>query len=288
MNRNTKEPLLILAPNPSPLTGPGTNTFLIGQRQVAVIDPGPDDPAHLQAIVAAGGGRISHIFVTHAHLDHSAGAPALARLTGAPVLAFGDALSGRSPSMQALATLGEVGGGEGLDLSFRPDQRLTDDQLIETPEWAIRALHTPGHSGGHLCLAWQDRIFCGDIVMGWSSTIISPPDGDLSDYLRSLSRLAQLGASQHLPAHGAAIDDPTTRIAELAAHRRDRTAQILSALRTNGPADALSLARQLYEVPDLLIPAATRNVLAHLIALTDLGAVTPTGHLTADAVFALT
>ncbi|MBK4216636.1 MBL fold metallo-hydrolase [Paracoccus caeni] len=288
MSTNTKEPLRILAPNPSPLTGPGTTTFLIGQRQVAVIDPGPADPDHLAAIVEAARGRISHIFVTHAHLDHSAGAPALARLTGAPILAFGDAMAGRSPSMQALAALGEVGGGEGLDISFQPDLRLSDDQVIETPEWSLRALHTPGHSGGHLCFQWQDNIFCGDIVMAWSSTIISPPDGDLADYLRSLSRLDQIGATRLLPAHGAAIDTPATRIAELATHRRQRTAQILSTLRQSGPANAAAIAHQIYVVPAPLMPAATRNVLAHLIALNDLGAVTPTSHLAADSAFALT
>ena len=242
MDGPAKDPLRILAPNPSPLTGPGTNTFLLGREQVAVIDPGPDDPGHLAAIVDAGQGRISHILVTHAHRDHSAGAPALARMTGAPVLACGDALSGRSPLMQRLA--GDAGGGEGLDLGFAPDITLRDGDVVEGAGWRLIALHTPGHSGGHLSFLWDDRIFCGDVVMGWSSTIISPPDGDLADYLRTLDRLAQLGPGRLLPAHGDPIEDPLQRLADLAAHRRERTAQILAALR-DGPADAEALARRI-------------------------------------------
>lgn len=284
MDGRTKDLLRILAPNPSPLTGPGTNTFLLGHEQVAVIDPGPDDPGHLAAIVEAGQGRISHILVTHAHLDHSAGAPALARLTGAPVLAFGDALAGRSPMMQRLAS-GATGGGEGLDLAFAPDITLRDGDVIEGSGWRLTVLHTPGHSGGHLAFLWGDRILCGDVVMGWSSTIISPPDGDLADYLRTLDRLAQLRPRRLLPAHGDPIEDPLRRLAELAAHRRERTAQILAALR-DGPADAAALARRIYDVPPVLLPAATRNVLAHLLALTDLGAVAPLGDLHPDSEFA--
>lgn len=284
MDRQTKDLLRILAPNPSPLTGPGTNTFLLGRDQVAVIDPGPDDPGHQAAILDAGHGRISHILVTHAHLDHSAGAGALARMTGAPVLAFGDALAGRSPMMRRLADEGATGGGEGLDLSFAPDIALRDGEVIEGADWRLTALHTPGHSGGHLGFLWEDRIFCGDVVMGWSSTIISPPDGDLTDYLRTLDRLAQIGPRRLLPGHGDPIEDPRSRLAELAAHRRERTAQILAALR-DGPADAATLARRIYDVAPRLLPAATRNVLAHLLALADLGAIAPLGRLHPDAEF---
>lgn len=284
MSTRTKEPRRILAPNPSPLTGPGTNSFLIGTRQVAVIDPGPDDPGHLAALVEAGGGAISHILVTHAHRDHSAGAATLSRMTGAPVYAFGDALSGRSAVMARLAAKGLVGGGEGLDLDFAPDRLLRDGDVVECDEWRLTALHTPGHSGGHLCFSWEDQLFCGDIVMGWSSTIISPPDGDLADYFRSLDRISDLTPRRLLPAHGEPVDDPAGRIGELATHRRARTAQILEALRESAD-DATGLARRIYDVPPHLMPAATRNVLAHLIALTTLGAATPLGEFTAEARF---
>jgi glyoxylase-like metal-dependent hydrolase (beta-lactamase superfamily II) len=194
-------------------------------------------------------------------------------MTGAPVLAFGGALSGRSPMMRRLADEG-VGGGEGLDLSFAPDIVLHDGQVIEGDGWHLTVLHTPGHSGGHVSLLWDDQIFCGDVVMGWSSTIISPPDGDLADYLRSLDRLAHHRPRRLLPSHGEAITDPQARLSDLAAHRRQRSAQILTALR-DGPADAASLAARIYEVAPALMPAAARNVLAHLLALADLGAVVP-------------
>lgn len=284
MSRMKKEPRCILAPNPSPLTGPGTNSFLIGEAHVAVIDPGPDDPGHLNAILQAGAGRISHIFVTHAHRDHSAGAATLADMTGAPVLAFGDAEAGRSPIMQRLAASGLVGGGEGLDMDFRPDILLADGEAVETADWTLRALHTPGHCGSHLCFQWDDVMFCGDIVLGWSSTLISPPDGDLADFFRSIDRIAMVAPRRLLPAHGDPVEEPSGRLAELAAHRRERTAQILETLRTE-PASAAMLAQRIYDVSPKLLPAATRNVLAHLVALVGLGAVKCDGDLTAGSIF---
>lgn len=283
MTPPAKEPLQILAPNPSPLTGPGTTTFLLGDSHVAVIDPGPDDPAHIDAVARAGRGRISHILITHAHRDHSAGATRLSRLTGAPVLAFGDALAGRSPLMSRLALEG-LGGGEGLDHAFAPDRHLRDQEVITTPDWSLTAWHTPGHAAGHLSFQWGDRIFCGDLVMGWSSTLISPPDGDLAEYFRSLERLAALSPRVLLPTHGPAITAPLDRIAELARHRRDRTSQILAALRVR-PDSAAGLARRIYAVPEPVLPIATRNVLAHLIALSQIGAVDFPGVLTIETVF---
>lgn len=286
MHAPMKEPVRILAPNPSALTGPGTTTFLIGTNHVAVIDPGPDDPGHIDAVARAGRGRIGHILVTHAHRDHSAGAARLSRLTGAPVLAFGDATAGRSPVMARLARTGLLDGGEGLDTDFAPDRLLRDGDLITTPDWTLRTLHLPGHAAGHLCFQWDQQVFCGDLVMAWSSTLISPPDGDLGDYLRSLDRLADLAPRRLLPAHGAGIDATLPRLAELARHRRARTAQILTALRDQ-PDTAAGLARRIYDVPAPLMPAATRNVLAHLIALSTLGAIDFTSELSVDTIFSL-
>lgn len=287
MNDRVKE-RVVLAPNPSALTGPGTNSFLLGRREVAVIDPGPDIPAHLDALVACaagpdGAGRITHILVTHAHVDHSAGSRRLARMTGAPVLAFGAATAGRSPTMQALAAQG-LRGGEGVDHDFQPDLTLADGAVVETDEWRLTAIHTPGHMGNHLAFVADDTVFCGDVVMGWSTTLISPPDGDLGDYFRTLDRLAAIGARRLLPAHGDAIGAPGARLAELAAHRRARTAQILSALR-GSPATAAELAARIYDIAPALLPAATRNVLAHLLALRDLGAIQSDGPAGAEVIW---
>ncbi|SDE96244.1 hydroxyacylglutathione hydrolase [Paracoccus isoporae] len=274
----------ILAPNPSPLTGPGTNSFLLGDREIAVIDPGPDIASHRDAILAAAQGRITHILVTHAHLDHSAGAAALSAATGAPVLAFGTAETGRSPVMETLACT--TGGGEGRDLAFRPDRLLRDGDTVEGAGWRLTAIHTPGHMGNHLSFLWEDRLFCGDLVLGWSSTLISPPDGDLLDYFRSLDRVDALRPARLLPAHGDPVEAPAPRIAELRAHRRDRSAQILRAL-ADGPADPATLAARIYDVPAQLMPAAARNVLAHLIALSELGATDPAGPITPETEFSL-
>ena len=274
----------ILAPNPSPLTGPGTNTFLLGRAEIAVIDPGPDIAAHRDAILAAGAGRISHILVTHAHLDHSGGAAALSRATGAPVLGFGPADAGRSALMRSLAD--SAGGGEGRDISFRPDISLRDGDRIEGADWALTAIHTPGHMGNHLAFQRGEDLFCGDVILGWSTTLISPPDGDLGDYFRSLDRIESLAPRRLLPAHGRPVEDPAARIAALRAHRRARSAQILRALR-DGPADAATLAARIYDVSPELLPAATRNVLAHLIALTELGALSAPAPLTAATAFSL-
>lgn len=271
---------VVLAPNPSAMTGPGTNSFLIGEREVAVIDPGPDDPAHIDAILELAEGRISHILVTHAHLDHSAGVARLAQATRAPVFAFGAADSGRSPTMARLAETG-LTGGEGVDTGFRPDIELRHGEELRSSDWTLQALHTPGHMGGHLSFRLGDAIFCGDLVMGWSTSLISPPEGDLVDYFRSLDLLARLAPRVLYPAHGDPITAPLPRLEELAAHRRLRSAQILAALDA-GPGTAAELAARIYTIPAHLMPAAERNVLAHLLALADLGAVAGSGPVRAD------
>lgn len=277
---------VVRAPNPSAMTGPGTNSFLIGEEEVAVIDPGPDDPAHIQAILDTAEGRISHILVTHAHLDHSAGVRRLAQATGAPVFAFGTAESGRSPTMERLAATGLVAGSEGLDPAFAPDILLRHGEVLQSIDWTIEALHTPGHIGGHLSFRLGDAIFCGDLVMGWSTTLISPPDGDLVDFLRSLELLARLDPRILFPAHGDPVSEPLPRLAELAAHRRARSAQIMAAL-DRSPLTAHELAARIYDIPPALMPAAERNVLAHLLALWDLGAVASEGAPAADAAWCI-
>ncbi len=257
------------APNPSALTRDGTNTWLLGSGEVAVIDPGPDIPAHLAAITAAldPDERISHILVTHPHRDHSALAPALAAITGAPILGFGRATEGRSPLMQRLADAGLAAGGDGLDHAFQPDLRLSDGDSITGTDWQITAMHTPGHLGSHLCFSCGELLFSGDHVMGWSTSVISPPEGDMRAYLDALDRLDRPDWSLFLPGHGEPIPDPRTRVRALIAHRHARSAQILDVL-SDGPADALTLAQRIYsDLAPALLPAARQNVLAHLLDL---------------------
>ena len=277
----------VRAANPSPMTGSGTNSWLVGQGQVAVIDPGPDDPAHLAAILAqlAPGEEIAAILVTHAHLDHTALVGRMAQTTGAPVYAFGTAGEGRSALMQRLAEEGLTGGGEGIDRGFRPDHRLADGQSLALGALTIEALHTPGHMGGHLAFACDGVLFSGDHAMGWASSLVSPPDGDMGAYMASLEKLAARRWSSMLPGHGEAVADPARRLAELTAHRRDRETQLRATL-TKAPGTASELAARIYhDTPAALLPAAARNVLAHLIDLAERKLVIPEGDITANTRF---
>ncbi len=279
----------ILAPNPSPMTFRGTNTYLVGEKDLAVIDPGPTIEAHLDAILAAvgPGQRISHVIVTHAHVDHSPLAAELSRRTGAPVLGFGPASAGRSRVMQHLVDQGLHGGGEGIDAAFTPDIELSDGEVIATDGWSLEVLHTPGHLGNHIALALGDACFTADHVMGWASSLVSPPDGDLTDFMTSCRNLRARAWKVFYPGHGAPIEDPAGRLDWLIAHREAREAAILEAL-VAGPATPGELARQIYtETPPALLQAAERNVLAHLIDLMGKSLVSPKKGLTATATFQL-
>ncbi|WP_170788656.1 MBL fold metallo-hydrolase [Ruegeria lacuscaerulensis] len=277
----------ILAPNPSPMTYRGTNTYLLGTRDCAVIDPGPLSDVHLEAILSAltPSQRISHIIVTHTHLDHSPLAAPLALRTGAPVLAFGGPEAGRSAVMQELAQKGLTGGGEGIDTAFRPDIELTDGQVITGNDWQLEVIHTPGHLGNHIALGWGQTCFTADHVMGWASSLVSPPDGDLTDFMQACHRLRAGDWSVFHAGHGAPITDPAARLDWLIQHRTAREAQILSALEDR-PGTARQLAERIYtETPAALLPAATRNVFAHLVDLTVRSMASPKGVLSVEAEF---
>lgn len=276
----------ILAPNPSPMTYRGTNTYILGNSSLAVIDPGPDDDAHLAAILAAcDRAELSHIIVTHAHLDHSPLARRLAMWTGAQIVGFGPADAGRSDLMQQLAASGELGGGEGVDEEFAPDFLVKDGDVIETSDWVLKVLHTPGHMSNHISLAWGDALFSGDLVMGWASSLVSPPDGDLTAFMASLHRLSQNEWRVFHSGHGAPVTAPNARISELVRHRLSREEAILAGVRKR-PTTAEDLAREIYiDTPPALLGAATRNVLAHLIDLTERKLVKSQGDLSRNCPF---
>ena len=266
--------------NPGPMSHTGTQTYLVGAGEVAVIDPGPVDATHLGAIEAAlePGERIAAILVTHSHRDHSPGARPMAARWGAPVLGFGPHGAGMTETMTRLAATQGLGGGEGADRDFVPDRQLGDGETLRVGETEITALHTPGHLSNHLCFALPGGVvFTGDTVMGWASTLVSPPEGDMGAFMASLARLAARGDRQFLPGHGAPVDDPAARLAELAAHREARAQAILAAL-AEGPAAPATLAARIYTDTDPpLMPAARRNVLATLIWLTERGEAAPEG-----------
>lgn len=265
---------LVLAPNPSPMTERGTNTYILGAGAVTVLDPGPNLPAHLEAISAAlaPGERIAQIVVSHSHVDHSPAARPLAAATGAPVLAFGDARAGLSARMARLQDAG-LGGGEGVDRDFRPDHCLRDGDTVAIGDEVMQVLHTPGHLGNHLSFLWGRALFCGDTVMGWAPSLVSPPDGDLTDFMASLDRLEALGPVVLYPGHGAPVADGLARIRALRAHRLGREAAIRAAIDAGADSPAAIVEQVYTDVPRALLPGALRNVLAHLIDLEGRGLV---------------
>lgn len=279
----------VLAANASPMTHWGTNTYIIGEGRVALIDPGPADTTHMQAILdaLAPGEIISHIFVTHSHLDHSPLARPMAEQTGAPVLAFGDSLAGRTQLMNRLAADGLAGGGEGVDPGFSPDETLPDGMQVSGDNWHLTAIWTPGHFGNHLSFAWDDIVFTGDHIMGWASSLVSPPDGDLTDFIASTEKLAARADRVFYPGHGAPIGDPRARANWLISHRKMRENAIIAAL-DDGPSDIKSLTRRIYtDVAPALMAAAERNVFAHLIDLIHHSRVSAEPQLTFSARFSL-
>jgi len=253
----------ILCGNPGPFTWRGTNTYLIGRGRVAVLDPGPADAAQRDAILRATAGEtITHILVSHTHRDHSPGVAALAAATSARSYGFGPHLT---PPDQ---------GGEGGDHDFRPDVTLPDGAVVEGDEWRVTALHTPGHCANHLCFALENEgrrgtLFSADHVMSWSTTVVSPPDGDMAAYMASLAKLAARDHDLYLPGHGPPLPDPAPFVAALAAHRREREQKVLDALREARRATAMDLVPAAYgpSLDPRLVPAAARSLLAHLIKL---------------------
>lgn len=253
----------VLCNNPGPFTFRGTNTYLIGGgASVAVLDPGPVDADHLAAILAATRGeRITHILVSHTHRDHSPGAAALQAATDAPTHGYGPH-----------ATPGVESG----DQDFQPDVKLPDGVKLEGGDWRVTPIFTPGHCGNHLCFALEGTgiLFSADHVMSWSTSVVSPPDGNMRDFMTSLARLREREGTDtlYLSGHGPPLPDPMPFLDGLAEHRRRREARIIAALREGGAREIAALVGQVYGPLDpRLVGAAGRSLLAQLLMLEEDG-----------------
>lgn len=250
----------VLAPNPSPFTFTGTQTYIIGQGDVAVIDPGPDLPDHVDALVAAlAGERVAAILCTHTHRDHSPASRPLKAATGAPIVGCAPlSLDDEGPRAD-----------ESFDSDYRPDRILADGERLGGVGWTIEAVATPGHTSNHLCLALAEEraLFTGDHVMGWSTTVVAPPDGDMADYRASLDRLLARDDLIYYPAHGPAVEDPLGHVRRLIEHRRMRERQIVGQIEQGEGRIPAMVAAIYADIDPRLFPAAGRSVLAHLIDL---------------------
>ncbi|MCM8731793.1 MBL fold metallo-hydrolase [Hephaestia sp. GCM10023244] len=255
----------VLAPNSSPYTYTGTQTHLVGTRDLAVIDPGPDDPAHLDALLRAIDGRpVTAILVTHTHRDHSPLARALKDATGAPVV-------GCAPlALNDLGPRADVA----FDPDYAPDRVLADGDRVEGEGWTLVAVATPGHTSNHLAFALPEigALFSGDHVMGWSTTVVSPPDGDMAAYMASLMKLQQRDDRIYYPGHGEAIENPRRFVRGLIGHRKQREGQILRLIGRDGVHDVRTMVERMYSgIDPRLFVAAEHSVRAHLIDLRDRG-----------------
>lgn len=271
--RDQVSPLIqrVICENPGPFTFTGTGTYIVGPSSdgasVAVIDPGPADDAHLEALLRAVSGRsVSHILVTHTHRDHSPLARPFADRVGAPILAM-------RPPLQDTHASGALD--EEEDHVFAPDTILTGGERIEGDGWSMLAMATPGHASNHMAfeLEQENALFCGDHVMGWSTTVVAPPDGNMTDYMRSLDDVIARRFSTLWPTHGAPVTEPEPFLRAYRAHRLDREAQILSRIAA-GDRTIADMVPVLYAAVDQrLWPAASLSVLAHLIKLVEDGRV---------------
>jgi glyoxylase-like metal-dependent hydrolase (beta-lactamase superfamily II) len=274
----------VVARNPSPFTFKGTGTYVVGHGQVAVIDPGPDIAAHVEALLGAlGGETITHILITHTHLDHSPAAAAVKRATGARTYGFGPHGSGRAEDRSGVGGVTEEGG----DHAFVPDVEMREGDAAEGPGWRLEAVHTPGHTSNHLCfaLAEEQALFTGDHVMGWSTSVIAPPDGDMAAYMRSLAKLMVRDDAVFWPTHGPSIPDPKPFVQAFIDHRHERADAILARLAAGDATIPAIVDRVYLGLDPRLKGAAARSVLAHLVELVETGKVASDGPPTLQARF---
>jgi glyoxylase-like metal-dependent hydrolase (beta-lactamase superfamily II) len=270
------EPLVrrVLAPNPSPYTYTGTETYVVGAgSNVAVIDPGPGEPAHLEALLAAiGDAKVAAIMCTHTHRDHSPASRPLAERTGAPIVGCAPlVLDDSGPRADA-----------SFDRDYAPDRVMLDGEAMTGDGWTLRAVHTPGHTSNHLCFALEESgaLFTGDHVMGWSTSVIVPPDGDMTAYMASLDKLQQREDRVFYPAHGPQIDNPRQLVRGMIGHRRQRENQIVRILSEHGALGAADFVPLMYKGLDpRLTGAAEMSVSAHLIDLERRGMIARSGEV---------
>ena len=275
----------VMANNPGPFTFKGTLSYIVGRGKVAIVDPGPDDAAHIGALLdAVRGETVTHIFVTHTHRDHSPAVPAVKAASGATVYAEGPHRAARPLHIGEHNPLDSSG-----DRDFRPDVQLKDGEVVEGDGWAIEAVTTPGHTANHLSFALKDRgiLFAGDHVMGWATSIVAPPDGAMSDYMASLDKLARRGEDLYFSGHGPAIPDAKRFVNYYILHRKAREASILHRL-GKGAADIPSIVRAIYiGIDPRLTGAAGLSVLAHMEDLVTRGLVETDGAPAIDGIYRL-
>ena len=248
----------VIANNPGPFTYTGTGTYIVGSKELAVIDPGPLDDNHLEAILTATKNeKITHIMVTHTHNDHSPLAKSLKERTGALIYSFD----------QNSINIGENNKfEEGYDNKFSCDINLKDGDIIKGGDWTLEAIHTPGHTSNHLCYSLKEEkiLFSGDHVMGWSTTVIVPPDGDMEDYIQSLEKLLRRDDKNYLPTHGKMIENPKELVKKYITHRSSREDQIIKTIKS-GNNKIIDIVKVIYvDVDKRLYPAASMSTLAHL------------------------
>ena len=255
----------VMCENPSPFTFTGSGTYIVGCGTVAVIDPGPLSDPHVQAVLdAVTGETVSHIMVTHTHADHSPAAAPLKEATGAPTYAYGPHGSGMDDDVQVE---------EDGDMDFAPDVEIRDGDVIKGQGWTMEAVFTPGHTSNHMCFAFaqENALFSGDHVMGWSTTVVSPPDGNMKAYMANLDKLRARAEAVYYPTHGLPIRDPGPFLTALIAHRRAREDQIAACL-GDGISDIHDMVARMYvDMDKRLHPAAAKSVLAHLVHMVETG-----------------
>jgi len=262
----------VVADNPGPFTFKGTGVYIVGGQDVAVIDPGPDDASHVDALKRAlTGRRVTHILVTHTHSDHSPAAKPLKEWSGAKTYAFGPHGSGKLDDGVRVE--------EGGDMQFVPDVRVKDGESIAGNGFTFECVFTPGHTSNHMCYALKEEkaLFTGDHVMGWSTTVVTPPDGDMAQYMASVRKLMARDDAILYPTHGAPVTDPKPFLAAYLEHRLDRERQIMACIRDEVSTIPEMVARMYADVDKRLHPAASRSVLAHLIQLEGEGRVVNDG-----------